>query len=201
MTWRDRIVNDGADREAWKAARHMRIGASDAGKFAKASSVEAYVRSKLMPDSFRGNAATESGNRWEPMLLAWAGFEQNKALIRHPTTRGFVATPDGIREDAEGLHLAEVKAKHLQILDGPKVHEVRQMAFQLHVVPEAVDVTYVWGELVQRDGEWDLRRDPQTLIFHRDHPAIVAATQLIVPIADLVLAALDAAPSLEKVPF
>lgn len=198
----DRTLADSADRESWLAARQGRIGASDAGKFARASSVEKYVRAKLEP-GFSGNAATESGNRWEPVLLAWAGFEQSTALIHHPDEPGFAATPDGIREDADGLHLAEVKAKHRQILSGPKPHEVRQMAFQLFVVPEAVDVSYIWGELVEDPTEpegWRLRRDPQTLIFHRDDPKIVAATELIVPIAHKVLAALKAANA-QEVPF
>lgn len=202
MTWRDRIVNDGTDRESWKEARKGRIGASDAGKFAKLTSVESYVRAKLAP-SFSGNASTDSGNDWEPALLAATGFEANKALIRHPDEPGFVATPDGIREDASGLHLAEIKTKHMQVVTGPKPHEVRQMAFQLHVFPEAVDVTFVWGEIVPDAASpvgWKLRRPPQHLVFYRDDPRIVAATSLIVPIAVAVLERLDAARRV-AVPF
>lgn len=202
MPWRDRILSPGDSREEWLEARRGRIGASDAGKFARAASVEKYVRAKLTP-GFNGNVATESGNRWEPVLLAWAGFEQNLALIHHPDEPGFAATPDGIDEAGGVLRLAEIKAKHRQILDGPKPHEVRQMAFQLFVVPEAVSVSYVWGELVPDPSEpdgWRLRRDPQTVVFHRDDPQIVAATELIVPIAHKVLAALTAAQQIES-PF
>lgn len=45
MIWEDRIVTDGLDCDAWLAARLIR--ASDAAKFAKASSVDKYFASKL----------------------------------------------------------------------------------------------------------------------------------------------------------
>jgi hypothetical protein len=70
-------------------------------------------------------------------------------------------------------------------------------------IPEAIQAEWVWGEIV-RDPKspigWRLRRPPQVLTFTRDHPAIVAASALIVPIALQVLDALDAATS-TAVPF
>lgn len=193
----DRTLADSADRESWLNVHSKVIGSSTAGKFAKASSVETYVRQILEPRTFSGNASTESGNRWEPLLLAFAGAEPNSLFVHHPENRRFAATVDGTR----GTRIVETKAKHNKVITGPTPYEVRQLAWQLYVLPEYEGADWVWGELVRKGDDWDLRRDPQTLVFHRDDPRIVAATQLIVPIADLVLAALDAVPSKEKVPF
>lgn len=201
MTWRDRIVDDGADRESWLSARQGRIGASDAAKFARAESVEKYVRAKLAPP-FVGNESSQNGHDWEPAILQSAGFTQNVALIHSPDEPGFVCTPDGIR-DADDLRLAEVKMKHSRVVAGPTPAEVRQMAFQLYVVPEAVSVDFIWGEIVPDSASpvgWRLRRPPQSITFRRDDPKIVAATELIVPIAHAVLAALDAALTV-RTPF
>lgn len=193
----DRTLADSADRESWLNVHDKVIGSSTAGKFAKPGSVETYVRQILAPRTFSGNASTESGNRWEPLLLAFVGAEPNSLFVHHPENRRFAATVDGTR----GARIVETKAKHNKVITGPTPYEVRQLAWQLHVLPEYEGAEWVWGELVQRDGEWDLRRDPQTLVFHRDDPRIVAATQLIVPIADEVLAALDAVSDLTGVPF
>ncbi|MDQ0894461.1 hypothetical protein [Agromyces ramosus] len=196
-----RTLADSADRESWLNVHDKVIGSSTAGKFAKASSVETYVRQILEPRTFHGNASTESGNRWEPMLLAWAGADPNSLLIHHPDNERFGATVDGTRRVGEGFAIVETKAKHNKVVTGPTPYEVRQLAWQLFTIPEADHAEWIWGELIQRDGEWTLRRDPQTLVFHRTHPAIVAATCLIVPIAHDVLAALGAVPVLEGAPF
>lgn len=193
-----RTLADSADRESWLALHDTTIGASTAAKFAKPASVETYIRQILTPRTFTGSTATESGNRWEPMLLAWTGFEANSLYIHHPDERGFASTPDGVREVDGRLRLAEIKAKHNKVVAGPVPAEVRQMAWQLHTIPEAESVDFTWGELVHdENGEWVLRRDPQTLVYHRDHPAIVAATALIVPIAHQVLAGVRAARAIE----
>lgn len=192
-----RTLADSADRESWLAVHGRVIGSSTAGKFAKPGSVETYVRQILEPRTFRGNAATESGNRWEPMLLAWAGADPNSLLIHHPDNERFGATVDGTRRVGARLGITETKTKHNRIVTGPTLYEIRQLAWQLYCIPEAEFADWVWGELVEQDGEWVLRRDPQTLVFYRDHPQIVAATSLIVPIAHHVLAALDAVPALE----
>jgi hypothetical protein len=195
-----RTLADSTDRESWLAVHGRVIGSSTAGKFAKRASVETYVRQILEPRTFRGNAATESGNRWEPMLLAWAGADPNSLLIHHPDNERFGATVDGTKRDyVDRLWIVETKAKHNRVVTGPTSYEIRQLAWQLFCIPEAAGAEWVWGELVQLGGdEWSLRRDPQTLIFERDHPAIVAATSLIVPIAHDVIAALSAAAEFEK---
>lgn len=196
-----RTLADSADRESWLELHDTTIGASTAAKFAKRTSVEIYIRQMLTPRSFSGSDATDSGNRWEPMLLAWTGFEANSLYIHHPDERGFASTPDGTRTVNGKLRLAEIKAKHLKVVFGPVPMEVRQMAWQLFTIPEAESVDFTWGELVRNDdGEWMLRRDPQTLVYHRDHPEIVAATALIVPIAHQVLAGVRAA-SMQEVSF
>lgn len=198
-----RTLADSNDRDSWLNVHDKVIGSSTAGKFAKPGSVETYVRQILEPRTFSGNASTESGNRWEPMLLAWAGAEPNSLFVHHPGNRRHAATVDGTKRDAfDDLVIVETKAKHLKVITGPTPYEIRQLAWQLHCIPEATHAEWVWGELVRdTDGEWVLRRDPQTLVFLRHDPRIVAATQLIVPIAEQVLAALDAAPVLEGAPF
>lgn len=210
----DRVVNaleslgrtlaDSNDRESWLALHGAGkvIGSSTAGKFAKPGSVETYVRQILEPRTFTGNETTESGHRWEPMLLAWAGAEPNSLFVHHPENERFAATVDGTRMIGRALAIVETKAKHNKVVTGPTPYEVRQIAWQLFCIPEAECVEWVWGELVRAFGDegWRLRRDPLSLTFHRDDPKIVAATELIVPIAHEVLAALDAA-TLERTPF
>lgn len=196
-----RTLADSAERESWLTVHDKVIGSSTAGKFAKRESVETYVRQILEPRTFHGNASTESGNRWEPMLLAWADAESNSLLVHHPDNERFGATVDGTRRVGDELVIVETKAKHNKVVTGPTPYEIRQLAWQMFVVPEASHAEWVWGELIDRDGEWVLRRDPQTLIFHREHPVIVAATSLIVPIAHDVLSALNAVPALEGATF
>lgn len=199
----ERTLADSADRESWLDVHDKVIGSSTAGKFAKPTSVETYVRQILAPREFHGNASTKSGHRWEPMLLAWAGAEPNSLLIHHPEHERFAATVDGTKRSIAGFTIVETKTKHNQVVTGPTPYEIRQLAWQMYCIPEAPYADWVWGEVVAdptEDGGWRLRRDPQTIHFFRDHPAIVAATNLIVPIAHDVLAALDAA-RLAKAPF
>jgi hypothetical protein len=199
----DRTLGDTADRDSWAHVHEKTIGSYAASSFAKSSSVETYVRQIIAPREFRGNAATDSGVRWEPMLLAWAGAEPNSLFIHHPDERGFGATVDGTIP-GDPFVIVETKAKHNKIVTGPERREIRQIAWQLFCIPEAAECRFVWGELVtgpSEDGGWRLRRDPQTLVFPREHPAIVAATALIVPIAHEVLAGVRAARAAEKVPF
>lgn len=204
-----RTLADTNDTESWGTAHAKVIGSYQAGAFAKPTSVETYARQMLAPRDFKGNAATRSGNRWEPLLLAWAGAEPNSLLIHHPDNRQYGATVDGVRRSA----IVETKAKHNKVVTGPTPREIRQMAWQLYCLPELDAVDFVWGELVeQRDrggspildergsSMWELRRDPLTLTYPRDHPMIVAALSLIVPIADEVLAIVNTART-ERSPF
>lgn len=197
----DRILADSNDRESWLALHGAGkvIGSSTAGKFAKPGSVETYVRQILAPRTFSGNETTQSGHRWEPLMLAFVGAEPNTLFVHHPDNRRYAATVDGTRR----AWIVETKAKHNKVITAPTPYEIRQLAWQMHCIPEMDGADWVWVELVRDSttGEWVMRRDPQTLTFDRDHPQIVAATRLIVPIAEQVLAALDAAPVLEGAPF
>lgn len=198
MSYLDRIVADGKDREAWMLARRPRIGASRAATFSKLESVEKYVAAQLADSSFTGNSYTESGHRWEPLMLAYAGIPGNVALFRSPDEEGFVATPDGI--DPTGrFRLAECKAKHNKVVDGPDLKEWRQLAWQFLVFPEAAETEFVWVEL-DRDNEIRAGRNgqPSSVTIPRDHPKILDLTERILPIAREVLPRLHAALEIEK---
>lgn len=194
MTWRDRILNDGADRETWLTARHPALGASDAAKFSKIESVPLYLAAKLASNTFHGNEYTDQGNRWEPMMLAWAGIAPNKALIHAPGERGFAATPDG----ADETRGAECKAKHGKIVNGPSVGEWRQVAWQFVCVPEFETIDFIWVELIDGEIRAGLNGEPKHLLIKRDDPKILAATEQIMPIASDLLPRLQAALQFEK---
>lgn len=211
----DRTLADYADRESWLAVHDKVIGSSTAGKFAKPSSVETYVRQMLEPRTFSGNETTRSGNDWEPALLTAVGAEPNTLFVHHPDNERFATTVDGAtwfpplpseiragrRDDV--LFITEVKTKHNKVVTGPTPYEIRQAAWHLFCIPEAAQLVWAWGEVVIDPSSpvgWRLRRPIQSITFRRDDPQIVAATALIVPIAHAVLAALDAAHT-AKVPF
>lgn len=199
----DRTLADSADRDSWLDVHGKVIGSSTAGKFAKPGSVEIYVRQILEPRTFSGNDSTRSGNDWEPALLGAVGARPNSLFIHHPENRRFAATIDGTKAVGDGFAIVETKTKHNRVVAGPTPYEVRQLAWQLYCIPEAVHAEWVWGEIVPDPRSpvgWRLRRPPQVLIFRRDDPRIVAATELIVPIAHAVLAALDAALTV-RTPF
>ncbi|TQL46699.1 hypothetical protein FB562_2223 [Homoserinimonas aerilata] len=194
MSWRDRILVDGSDRDVWKLARRPVIGASDAAKLAKPTSVDKYLAAKLSDHNFTGNDFTASGHRWEPMMLAWAGITENKALIHSPGERGFAATPDGADETVG----AECKAKHGRIVDGPSLGEWRQLAWQFVCVPEFESIEFIWVELLDGDIRPGCNGEPKSVTVHRDHPKILELTAQIVPIATDLLARLTAALEFER---
>jgi hypothetical protein len=151
MTYLDRILDDGTDRERWLAAR-VGIGASDVAGYVNPLSIDKYVAAKLKSSTFNGNAYTAAGHEWEPRLLAAVGIPQSTLLIHSPDEIGFAATPDGLKVTPEGIILGEAKIKHNKIVSGPTPREFRQVAFQQFCVgPEVLYTEFVWGELV--DGE------------------------------------------------
>ena len=150
----DRILADSeTDRAGWEVARDSLFGASDAAKFAKPSSSDLYLRDKLTPSAFRGNRYTESGNRWEPLMLNWAGIPRNSALIRSVETPRLGATPDGILPGPDGLILSEVKAKHKPGFCIPSPAEWRQVAFQQWVLGPSVLFTRWIRAEIGEDGD------------------------------------------------
>lgn len=201
--WQDRVLADGLDREAWKIARYPVIGASDAKVLAKPESVPLYLRSKLTRDIFTGNVFTETGYRWEPMILGWAGYEHNVALFHSPDEPGFAATPDGIRARTEPpfLALAEVKIKHVtpdKRTKGPTLGEWRQLAWQFRVLPEAEFIDWCWGDVPKDDPEDLLDDEPKFLRVYPDDPKIVRLQAELEPIATELLARLRASLAFEK---
>ncbi|WP_167131954.1 hypothetical protein [Paramicrobacterium chengjingii] len=194
MSWADRILDDGTDRDRWLRSRLPVIGASDAAKLSKPESVDKYLAAKLAPRTFYGNAATESGHRWEPMMLAWAGIPENKALIHSPAEKGFAATPDGAGETVG----AECKAKHGRVVAGPSLGEFRQLAWQFVCVPEFESIEFIWVELIDGDIRPGLNGEPKSLTVTRDHEKIRELTPLILPIATDLLARLRAALEFKK---
>lgn len=210
-----RTLANSADRASWLAVHDKVIGSSTAGKFAKPGSVETYVRQILEPRTFSGNESTRSGNDWEPALLEAVGAEPNTLFVHHPDNERFATTVDGARwhpplpseiragHRGDVLFITEVKTKHNKVVTGPTPYEIRQAAWHLFCIPEAAQLEWAWGEVVTAPASpvgWRLRRPIQSIIFRRDDPRIVAAINLIVPIAHDVLAALDAAHT-AKVPF
>lgn len=194
--WRDRILDDGTDREAWERHRYDVIGASDVKSFARIESAPAYFRSKIAARSFHGNAYTERGHEFEPVLIAATGVPPSSALIHAPGESGFAATPDGVAFDAG--ELAEAKLRHGKIASGPSMGEWRQLAWQFYCVPEAVRVRFVEGEVLPSPSGWRLRREPQVMTIERDDPRIAEAIAQVLPIARVVLPLVVAHREMER---
>lgn len=193
MSHLDRILDDGSDRDRWKGRRRGRIGASNAAKFSKIESVDLYVLDLLNDRGWAGNSFTESGHRWEPMMLAYAGIPQNLALFHAPDEEGYAATPDGLTTGR--IRLAECKAKHDRIVTGPTLGEWRQVAWQFLVIPEAEECEFIWAEIV--DGK--LRGDePKSITIPRTSPKVIELQNKLLPIAREVLPRLRAAIEFEK---
>jgi hypothetical protein len=197
----DRILCDGSDRDAWKRARESVVGASDAARLAKAESVDLYLAGKLKREVFTGNVFTESGYRFEPIILGWAGYEHNVALFHAPDEPGFAATPDGIRV-APTLALAEVKVKHVTVdkrTKGPTLAEWRQLAWQFRVIPEAEHIDWCWGDIDKTgDGEDLIDDEPRFLRVYPDDPKILELQRHLEPIATDLLSRLRAALAFER---
>ena len=196
MSHLDRILHDGIDRAGWLTARTPVVGASDAAKLAKESSIESVLASKLTQREWNGNSYTASGHRWEPIMLAWAGIPENKALIHSPENRGFAATPDGVTADSTVI--AECKAKHNKVVEGPALGEWRQVAWQFLVVPEAEMCEFIWAEIVNGEMRSVNNGEFQKLTIHRGDPKIVDLTNQILPLATDLLDRLTRALEFER---
>lgn len=199
----DRILADGSSREEWSRARYSVIGASDAKILSKPESVHLYLAGKLKRETFAGNVFSENGYRYEPMILGWAGYEHNTALVHAPDEPGFAATPDGWRAGRAGaIALAEVKVKHVlpeKRTKGPTLGEWRQLAWQFRVIPEAEHIDWCWGDVDKRtDGEDLIDDEPRFIRVYPDDPKILELQAHIEPIATDLLSRLRAALAFER---
>ena len=192
--WQSRVMADSLDRPAWLTAREPIIGASDAAKLVKMSSIETYLAAKIKPSSFSGNRFTESGNEWEPIMLAWAGIPQNTLLIHSAEHPGLAATPDGLLVKPEGIVLSEVKAKHDRIVYGPTPGEFRQVAFQQYCIgPKVLYTEFIWAEIV--NGEMRTEAPKSLRIYPADVADVLSG---LLPIAIELSARLTAALEFER---
>lgn len=150
MSLSDRILADSRDAELWKAARVGKIGASDAGRYAKEepASIDSYTRAKLMP-SWEGNQYSEHGHEREPIILADHSYPQNTHMYTSLHNLRFVATPDGIFRG----RLAQVKTtikdfrskRTGEILVPP--HYRRQMWWEQMVMgPEFIQTDFIYEQ-------------------------------------------------------
>lgn len=179
MTWRDRILADHRDIDAWREARRLVIGASDAATLSKLASLPLYLTAKLKSDTFQGNAFTAHGHAMEPGLLAYAGYEQNHYLIRSVDEPGFAATPDGIREEGGRLRLAQAKTTNKPFKTIPLRY--RRQVWWEQMVLGAEQTDFIWAE---HDGDFELKDiDPHISVIDRDdneiHKMLAIATPLL----------------------
>lgn len=203
MSYRDRVLADGTDRDLWKVARFPVIGASDAKTLSKMTSVPLYLRSKLERDVFTGNVFTDNGYRWEPIILGWAGYEHNVALYHSPDELGFAATPDGLNMiDDTRCALAECKVKHVTLdkrTKGPTLPEWRQVGWQFRVIPEALYIDWCWGDVDKNGDQEELIDDePRFIRIYPDDPQVLAVQAQVEPIARELLTRLRTALAFEK---
>lgn len=190
MSWRDRILADSVLRDEWRAARAHVIGGSDAAGLSKLESLPLYLASKLSSDIWQGNAFTAHGNQMEPGLLGYAGFEQNTFLVHAEGEPGFAATPDGIRELADGtLELAEVKTTNKPFKTIPLRY--RRQVWWAQYVLGAERTKFIWLE----HDDFELSSiDPHVVTIDRDEDQI----QHMLNIATPLLAAMRAALQFEQ---
>lgn len=188
MSWHDRILADSVLRDEWRAARAHVIGASDAASLSKLESLPLYLASKLKSDIWQGNAFTAHGNDMEPGLLAYAGFEQNTYLVHAEGEPGFAATPDGIRESADGsLVLAEVKTTNKPWRTIPLRY--RRQCWWAQYVLGAEQTKFIWME---HDGDFELTSiDPHVVNIDRDQEQIDRMVAIATPLLAAMRAALQ----------
>lgn len=185
----DRIIASSEDRDAWLAARNVGVTASNAAKLVTLNSIDSILKSKFY-DGFTGNAATDWGLEREPYLLEWANFPQNKYLFHSVENQRFMATPDGIRYDAEGnVELCQVKTTGKPM---PKIpaHYYRQIQWEMFVM-DAVRCYFV---VEVHEDFVPVSLEPQLEIFERNEEAIASLKTL----ATALLSRLDEANAFEK---
>lgn len=183
------VLASSEDKDAWLKARNTGVTASNAAKLSSETSIDTILKSKFY-DGFTGNAATNWGLEREPYLLDWAKFPQNKYLFASNENERFMATPDGIRLDADGMiELCQVKTTGKPM---PKIpaHYYRQIQWEMFVMG-AVRCYFV---VEVHEDFVPVSLEPQLEIFERNDEVIASLKTL----ATALLRRLDEANAFEK---
>lgn len=184
-----KIVASSEDRDTWLTARANGVTATNAAKLTNESQIDLIVKSKFF-DSFTGNAFTDWGLEREPFLVSWAGFENNKFLFASSINERFMATPDGVRLDDDGMvELCQVKTTSKPRKKIPADH-YRQVQWEMFVMG-AVRCHYV---VEQHENFVPVSLEPSLEIVERDDEVIAS----LVKMATVLLERLDDAKAFEK---
>ncbi len=179
-----RIVADSRDRVEWLRARSRGITATDVAQLTSETSITRAADAKLGGSRFGGNAYTDHGRRREPEIAAWAaathGITASSALFRAEEEHRHLATPDGIRVDAEGrILLAEIKTTNKAWRTIPRTY-LRQVWWQQHVLG-AERTLFVWEEHVDFRPVHD---EPRAVWIERDDREIGRLVELATRLID-----------------
>ena len=184
-----KLVAHSDDRDAWLVARNTGVTASNAASLATENSIDSILKSKFYSE-FVGNAATDWGLEREPMLLDWAGFNQNKYLFKSDDNERFMATPDGIKIDADNnIELCQVKTSSKPFTKIPSNY-FRQMQWEMFVMGAKRNLL-VWEA---HENFVPIDPEPISVWIDRDEEMIATLKQL----ADVLLRRLDEANAFGK---
>lgn len=157
-----------SDRDAWLAARHRFITASDAPRLLGVlpydrRPVEEIIRGKAIGETVEDSAAMEAGRRLETVVMQWGAeviservgtpivFWSWGELVASVADPWLAATPDGWAIDDEGGGIVEVKCHSQHTVkdwrEGPPEYVLRQVDVQLYVTgaPRCYVVRWAWG--------------------------------------------------------
>lgn len=169
--------------EAWYAARKGKLTASDIntalGENPYKSRLQLVLEKAGMPSEFKGNVATEHGQKYEPVACEKYEKEYGRkvyeyGLLPHPTINFLAGSPDGVTNEGE---LIEIKCPYSrkikpevpsyyygQIQLGLQICELEKCHFiQYRPEPEEFIVIEVL-----KDNTWWEKNYPKLEAFKRD---------------------------------
>lgn len=165
-----RIVADSNSKDIWLEARMNGVTASDVANFEMDAS-EKHLRSlvyKKLNNTFKGNAWTDWGLEREPIILNQLGLEQNTNLYRSAEEQRFMATPDSIQVDDEGIvKLVQIKTTS-KGWDKVPPNYLRQCQWEMYVMG-AISNALVWE---QHENFIPVDLEPKQLVLLRDDEEI-----------------------------
>lgn len=194
----DRRGASDRNRQEWLAERRQGVTATEVAMLGsyktKAGRVKAFDRlasEKLDGDPFDGNQYTDWGSAREAVLEEWAefshGFQPESRITRASQNPRHLASIDGWRVDAEGVHLAEHKTAGKSLTMDLLVEKgyVDQCQWQMYVT-DAVDALVFWEERVSSPSGF-VPGDRGTILIKRDDKRIAQ----LIGFADEFLVVLD----------